>query len=210
MLLTATANSAVRKDLVDMLRLGMSPFEGGAEWGQESVASSSFLLRSTPIKGLKIFLGDFDRPNLKFEVRKKPSDFDSSMSIIQACLPSFGSGSAIVYCFSQKECMQVSEALSARGVLASPYHAGLAESYRESCQDAWTEGRIQVICATIAFGLGINMPNVRVVFHYTISKSLELYYQEVLRLSRNVSVGVVITLLYTSVGWKSRERWAPR
>ena len=73
----------------------------------------------------------------------------------------------------------MAEALLERGVSAAPYHAGLSDYQRESYQDDWVGGHIQVICATIAFGLGINMPSVRLVMHFTLSKSLELYYQEV-------------------------------
>lgn len=77
--------------------------------------------------------------------------------------------------------MDVSNALRDKGVRAAPYHAGMEDANRNAAQDAWVSGHINVICATIAFGLGINMPSVRLVLHFTVSKSLELYYQEVSR-----------------------------
>jgi hypothetical protein len=141
------------------------------------------------VKGLKTFLGDFDRPNLTFEVWRKSSNFEDSVELVMEALRRervgedegnvSSRGVGIVYCFSQKECEAVSEELRRRGVRACPYHAGMSDPSRDACQDGWTAGKIAVVCATIAFGLGINMPTVRVVVHFTLSKSLELYYQEV-------------------------------
>lgn len=189
MLLTATANAVVRGDLAEMLQLGT----GGRGGDRVSLGNTSasalqqqemYLDGTHTIKGFKTFLGDFDRPNLEFEVWRKPSQFASTIALIKNALPAPGSGNAIIYCFSQKECMSVSSALSDLGVSAAPYHAGLSDEYRDNCQDAWVGGTLQVICATIAFGLGINMPSVRLVLHFTLSKSLELYYQEVSQVKR--------------------------
>lgn len=173
LLLTATANAAVREDVSQMLGLGVEPSH------RCKIPSTTEQAGRMPIKGLKTFVGGFDRPNLMFAVWRKPTEFTECVRLVKSALPSPGTGNAIVYCFSQKECMQVAEALDALGVSAAPYHAGLTDSHRDSCQDAWVEGHVQVICATIAFGLGINMPSVRLVMHFTLSKSLELYYQEV-------------------------------
>jgi ATP-dependent DNA helicase Q1 len=189
LLLTATANSAVRSDVTEMLQLGVNPLALGQERPGSPSAGKGQGQGKGEIQGLKTFLGDFDRPNLAFEVWTKPPDFASCLELVRAAMPPAKAGNAIVYCFSQAECMQVSDALADTGVLAAPYHAGLADAYRDRVQDAWVGGEVQVICATIAFGLGINMPSVRVVVHFTISKSLELYYQEV------CTVGVILHLV---------------
>lgn len=178
MLLTATANLTVRNDLIRMMRLG----------DLHSTRDSN----NNRIKGLKIFLSDFDRPNLQFSVIQKPSDFndclDLVISIISETVPINSNtvsrlerGHIIIYCFSQKDCEKVAVGLTQKGYYATPYHAGLDESQREQIQREWMNGHEphQIICATIAFGLGINVPTVRLVLHFTISKSLELYYQEV-------------------------------
>ena len=154
-------------------------YEGGERVEQEGHRTQG------PLRGLKTFLGNFDRPNLTFEVWRKPSDFDKAIDCVLQPLVAMQrqhhGGAAIVYCFSQKECEMVAMELSGRGLSACAYHAGMSDDMRGNCQDAWTSGNLSVICATIAFGLGINMPTVRVVVHFTLSKSLELYYQEVSR-----------------------------
>jgi superfamily II DNA helicase RecQ len=206
MLVTATANTVVRQDLIQMMRLGENSGLGGMWTSADSA--------SRVVRGLKIFLNDFDRPNLRFEVQRKPSEFneclDLIISLIKETLPDITTftsqhvgkrknevgeenqdqielarrrvgGHIIVYCFSQKDCEAVSRGLCERGYHARAYHAGLDERLRERIQDDWTIGTNphQIICATIAFGLGINVPTVRLVLHFSISKSLELYYQEV-------------------------------
>ena len=87
--------------------------------------------------------------------------------------------------FFTEETQQVSDGLQARGIISAAYHAGLEDVVRDSIQDAWQDGNIRVVCATIAFGLGINKPDVRAVVHFTISKSLEMYYQEAGRAGRD-------------------------
>jgi ATP-dependent DNA helicase Q1 len=191
MLLTATANLTVRKDVIQMMRLG-TPSSRPRKQSLEGFNSSLL-----SIQGLKVFVSDFDRPNLQFDVLRKPSEFseclDLIIAVIMETIPHFNSqtreapnmksrsGHVIIYCFSQKDCEKVAVGLSERGYSASPYHAGLDDRLRQQIQENWMNGSRphQIICATIAFGLGINVPTVRLVLHFTISKSLELYYQEV-------------------------------
>jgi ATP-dependent DNA helicase Q1 len=194
MLLTATANLTVRKDVIQMMRLG-TPSSKSMKQCQDSSSQPS---APSIIRGLKVFVSDFDRPNLQFDVMRKPSNFsdclDMVIALIMETMPQLdsqtrggvvdrkrSSGHVIIYCFSQKDCEKVATGLSERGYIASPYHAGLDERLRQQIQENWMNGSHphQIICATIAFGLGINVPTVRLVLHFTISKSLELYYQEV-------------------------------
>lgn len=202
LLLTATANQTVRHDITEMLGLG------SAVRGERNNQALPNALGISEIKGFKTFVGDFDRPNLVFEVRRKPRDFAGCVDMVRAALPEPETGNAIVYCFSQKECTQVAEALLERGVSAAPYHAGLSDYYRESYQDDWVGGRVQVICATIAFGLGINMPSVRLVMHFTLSKSLELYYQEVYSLVFKILLSLFnVPLCCCDAGRACGSRW---
>lgn len=174
-----------------MLHLGSPSSSGSVETSAEFADEDIRREGDRNVRGLKIFLGDFDRPNLTFQVWRKAPTFEQCVDMVllvlrqaQVGLDVKSSGEqrhavGIVYCFSQKECEAVSEALRSRSVRACPYHAGMSDSARDVCQDGWTAGKISVVCATIAFGLGINMPTVRAVVHFTLSKSLELYYQEV-------------------------------
>ena len=91
----------------------------------------------------------------------------------------------IVYCFSRNDCESVARGLSAQGIKAKAYHAGLDTAERASTQHDWSRGVIQVVVATIAFGMGINKPNVRFVMHHTMPKSMEGYYQESGRAGRD-------------------------
>ena len=125
--LTATANATVRNDVMRIL--GMNDGNGN---------------RGTAVAPAKVFLGDFERPNLYFGVIPKPETFEQQIEVLRSILPAPESGAAIVYCFSQKDTHKISEALASYGLSAAPYHAGLEESVRTQIQDNWQEGRTQI------------------------------------------------------------------
>lgn len=89
----------------------------------------------------------------------------------------FARQSGIVYCLSRDDCDSMTQALKEEGIRADSYHAGLNDGKRSSVQQLWIDGKVQVVCATIAFGLGIDKPDVRFVIHASIPKSIEGYYQ---------------------------------
>mmetsp|Transcript_1557 Transcript_1557/g.1634 ORF Transcript_1557/g.1634 Transcript_1557/m.1634 type:complete len:798 (+) Transcript_1557:250-2643(+) len=188
MALTATASRTVRRDVMRILRMREEEEREEDEEEEEREREKQEEMRVA-----KVFIGDFDRPNLHFSVCRKPVTFLAAITTtVQLIRERKGKreekgeeGSAIVYCFSQKETHQVAEALTDEGISCLPYHAGLEESQRESSQDMWQRGSVQAVAATIAFGLGINKPDVRTVIHFTLSKSLELYYQEAGRAGRD-------------------------
>eukprot|EP00915_Cephaloidophora_sp_WS-2016_P001698 GHVH01002331.1.p1 GENE.GHVH01002331.1~~GHVH01002331.1.p1 ORF type:complete len:790 (+),score=117.70 GHVH01002331.1:586-2955(+) len=137
------------------------------------------------MRDTQLFQRSFDRPNLLFEVRMKKKS--SLMTDIVKLLkdPTTVKYSAIVYCFSQKECTENAKELRDRGIKALPYHAGLSSSERQENQLSWMNDRARVICATIAFGMGINKKDVRLVIHTSMPKTLENYYQEAGRAGRD-------------------------
>lgn len=130
------------------------------------------------------FQQSFNRSNLTYEVRKKVKSVvkDIAAEILQAP-PADRSG--IVYCLSQRDCEKVATELVAEGLRSAPYHAGLSAAIRERNQHGWTTGAVQVICATLAFGMGINKHDVRFVYHHAMPKNLEGYYQESGRAGRD-------------------------
>ena len=129
----------------------------------------------------KWFVSSFNRPNLIYSVRPKQQAFESLLGLIK----SHNNESAIIYCFSRKETEQLAYDLSERGISAAPYHAGLDNDLRRATQDRFIKDEVTVIVATIAFGMGIDKPDVRLVVHYNLSKSLEGYYQETGRAGRD-------------------------
>eukprot|EP00188_Purpureofilum_apyrenoidigerum_P003756 Plantae.Rhodophyta-Purpureofilum_apyrenoidigerum.ctg4007.p1 GENE.Plantae.Rhodophyta-Purpureofilum_apyrenoidigerum.ctg4007~~Plantae.Rhodophyta-Purpureofilum_apyrenoidigerum.ctg4007.p1 ORF type:complete len:713 (-),score=109.29 Plantae.Rhodophyta-Purpureofilum_apyrenoidigerum.ctg4007:369-2507(-) len=150
-LLTATAGARVREDVQKILRV------------------------TVPI----LLKAPMDRKNLYYEVRPKGTDEEALKDILAtATCSEYRKCSGIIYVFSRKEAETLAEKLQLNGVSACAYHANLEQNERTDIQLKWRHSHIRIVVATIAFGLGINKPDVRFVIHHTISKSLESYYQE--------------------------------
>ena len=128
-----------------------------------------------------VFVASFNRPNLSYQVRPK----DQPLRQILDFLGNRPDESGIIYCASRAGAERIAAALAARGLAARPYHAGLDSSVRSENQDLFLRDEARIICATIAFGMGINKPNVRWVIHHDLPKNIEGYYQETGRAGRD-------------------------
>lgn len=163
MALTATATPRVRKDILHQLK----------------------------VTDCKWFLCSFDRPNLAYKIfEKKPKSVNGD--IAKLIKEKFFKKSGIVYCLSRKECETLSADLRKVGIQAAPYHAGLNDKRRTEVQAGWVADKFNVICATIAFGMGIDKADVRYVIHHSIPKSVEGYYQEAGRAGRDGELATCI------------------
>jgi ATP-dependent DNA helicase RecQ len=139
------------------------------------------ILRLLRLRDPKRYVASFNRPNLNYRVLGKNGTYEQTLGFIRERPKESG----IVYCQSRKTSETVAERLNADGIKAKPYHAGLTTTERTEHQELFLRDEVRVICATIAFGMGINKPNVRFVLHYDLPKNIEGYYQETGRAGRD-------------------------
>jgi ATP-dependent DNA helicase RecQ len=140
----------------------------------------------------KEFVGSFNRTNLHYRVMEKKNP----LIFLQHYIGQHRTDAGIVYCMSRAGTEEIAASLKKRGFKAAAYHAGLSKQVREAVQDAFIKGEVQVVCATVAFGMGIDKPDVRYVIHHDLPKTIESYYQETGRAGRDGQYSECI-LLYS-------------
>ena len=139
------------------------------------------ILKQLSLVNPQIFISSFNRENLNLIVMQKKNTFNKILSLVKK----HKNESTIIYCFSRKDTEKIAQRLKENGFEALPYHAGLSNNIRKQNQELFTKDKVNIIVATIAFGMGIDKPDVRLIIHQTFSKSIEGYYQEIGRAGRD-------------------------